>query len=365
MAVSASPSAPPFASAGTDLLPEFPARGHDCELADETTDDVRREPDPRDSVVDDAALLDAYSRTVIAVADRLLPSVASLRVGSGPREAGGSGSAVVISADGLLVTSAHVVHGATRGTASFASGEEVPIEVVGSDRLSDLAVVRAAGDGYSPAPLGDADTLRVGQLVVAIGNPFGFAGSVSAGVVSALGRSLLASAGRSTRLVGDVIQTDAALHPGNSGGALAVSTAEVVGISTAVVGPGIGQGLGMAVPVNASTRAIIGALASGRRVRRAHLGIGGGSRQLPQAVAHVTGYERGIEVVSVLAGSPADLAGLRPRDVLLSIDGTPVDDVRALQRLLSEDYVGRRSSVSFVREARLRECEVTFTELTT
>jgi len=310
----------------------------------------------------DQVLLDAYSRTVTAVAERLLRSVASLRVGSSGRPSG-SGSAVVISADGLLVTSAHVVRGASKGTASFASGEEVAIEVVGTDGLSDLAVVRAAGDGYEPALLGDADALRVGQLVVAIGNPFGFAGSVSAGVVSALGRSLLASAGQSTRLVGDVIQTDAALHPGNSGGALAIGTSEVVGINTAVIGPGIGQGLGLAVPVNASTRAIIGALASGRRIRRAHLGIGGGSRPLPQAVARATGHERGIEVVSVVAGSPADRAGLRPRDVLLSIDGTPVDDVRALQRLLDEDYVGKRSSVGFVRDGRQRECEVTFTEL--
>lgn len=316
-----------------------------------------------DATFDETALLDVYSRTVTAVAERLLPSVASLRVGSAPHQPAGSGSAVVISADGLLVTSAHVVHGASRGTASFASGEDVPIEVVGTDELSDLAVVRAAGGAYPPAQLGDADRLRVGQLVVAIGNPFGFAGSVSAGVVSALGRSLLASAGRFTRLVGDVIQTDAALHPGNSGGALANSRSEVVGINTAVIGPGIGQGLGLAVPVNASTCAIIGALASGRRIRRAHLGIGGGSRPLPQAVARATGHDRGIEVVSVVSGSPADLAGLRPRDVLLSIDGAPVDDLRVLHRMLSEDHVGRRSSVVFVRDGRKRECEVVFTEL--
>jgi S1-C subfamily serine protease len=223
--------------------------------------------------------------------------------------------------------------------------------------------MRAAGDGYEAAPLGDADTLRVGQLVVAIGNPFGFAGSVSAGVVSALGRSLLASTGRATRLVGDVIQTDAALHPGNSGGALAISTAEVVGINTAVIGPGIGQGLGMAVPVNATTRAIIGALASGRRVRRAHLGIGGGSRPLPQSLARSTGHERGIEVVSVVKDSPADRAGLRPRDVLVSVDGLPVEDVRDLQQLLVEEHIGRAVELGFVRDGRLRECKVVCTEL--
>ncbi len=311
----------------------------------------------------EGAVLDAYSRTVTAVADRLLSSVASLRVGSGERRQVGSGSAVVISADGLLVTSAHVVEGATSGTASFATGEEVPVEVVGTDRLSDLAVVRAAGDGYQHAPLGDADTLRVGQLVVAIGNPFGFAGSVSAGVVSALGRSLVASVGRSSRFVADVIQTDAALHPGNSGGALAISTAEVVGINTAVIGPGVGQGLGMAVPVNATTRAIIGVLVAGRRVRRAYLGVGGGSRVLPQSVARSTGHERGMEIVSVMKDSPADRAGLLPRDVVVSVDGARVQDVRDLQRLLSEENIGRVAALGVVRDGLLRRCEVVCTEL--
>ncbi|HUC38473.1 MAG TPA: trypsin-like peptidase domain-containing protein [Acidimicrobiales bacterium] len=311
----------------------------------------------------DDDILDSYSRTVSSVAEVLLPSVASLRMGTAGRRPAGSGSAVVISADGLLLTSAHVVEGGSGGSARFASGEEVPIEVVGSDRLSDLAVVRAAGDGYRAAPLGDADSLRVGQLVVAIGNPFGFAGSVSAGVVSALGRSLMAAAGRATRLVGDVIQTDAALHPGNSGGALATSRAEVVGINTAVIGPGIGQGLGMAVPVNQTTRAIIGALASGRTVRRAHLGIGGGSRSLPPAVAHATGYERGIEITSVVSDSPAGSAGLQPRDVIVTVDGRAVEDVRDLQRMLTEDHIGRRTSVGFVRDGRLRERQVVCTEL--
>lgn len=308
--------------------------------------------------VADAPVLDAYSRTVTAVADRLLPSVASLRVGNARTRPSGSGSAVVVSSDGLLVTSAHVVDGSAGGQASFASGEEVPFEVVGTDKLTDLAVVRAAGDGYEPAPLGDADTLRVGQLVVAIGNPFGFSGSVSAGVVSALGRTLVASAGEATRLVGDVIQTDAALHPGNSGGALAISTAEVVGISTAVIGPGIGQGLGMAVPVNATTRAIIGALASGRIVRRAYLGVGGGSRRLPAGIARIVGYEMGVEVASVTKGSPADLAGLRPRDVVVSLDDNRVENVRDLQRMLNEDFIGRRATLGYVRAGILREAAV-------
>ena len=216
----------------------------------------------------EAALLDSYSRTVSWVAEKLLPSVAALKVEDQMHRPAGAGSAVIISADGLLVTSAHVVQGSNRGTAAFTTGDEAPFEVVGADRLSDLAVVRAAGDGYQPATLGDASRLRVGQLVVAIGNPLGFEGSVSAGVVSALGRSLMASAGPGSRLLGDVIQTDASLHPGNSGGALANSAGEVIGINTALVGPWVGQGLGMAVPVNETTRAIIGTLAAGRRVRR-------------------------------------------------------------------------------------------------
>jgi S1-C subfamily serine protease len=324
-------------------------------------------PDGRDAdVPTDEQALDAYSRTVVSVAERLVPSVAGLRVhGGGPngRRPAGSGSAVVISGDGLLVTSAHVVEGASGGTATFSSGDEAPFEVIGADRLSDLAVVRAAGDGYVPARLGDADTLSVGQLVVAIGNPFGFAGSVSAGVVSALGRSLVASSGPSSRLVDNVIQTDAALHPGNSGGALATSQAEVVGISTAVVGPGIGQGLGMAVPVNATTRAVIGALASGHEVRRAYLGIGGGARPLPPSVARSLGRRRGIEVLSVMAGSPAQRAGVGPGDVVVSLDGVAVEEVRDLQRLLDADRIGRRGTLGVLRDGRVSERAVTYAEL--
>ena len=318
-----------------------------------------------DPVGAEAGLLDAYSRAVVSVAERLVPSVASLRVdtGGGSRRPPGSGSAVVISGDGLMVTSAHVVGRSTTGTAAFASGEEVPFELVGSDRLSDLAVVRGAGSGHRAAMLGDADALRVGQLVVAIGNPFGFSGSVSAGVVSALGRSLATSSGRSSRLVDDVIQTDAALHPGNSGGALAVADAQVVGINTAVVGPGIGQGLGLAVPVNATTRGIIGALAAGRSVRRAYLGIGGGVRPLAPKVAAEVGHVRGVEVLSVMTASPAQRAGVRVGDVVIEIDGHRVESVRDLQRLLTESDIGRELSVVVVRDGRQAERRVVCEEL--
>jgi len=317
---------------------------------------------PVDAGAEEGEALDAYSRVVTRVAEALLPSVASLRVGA-DGWARGSGSAVAISVDGFLVTSAHVVAGAAAGTATFGDGRELPYEVTGIDRLSDLAVVRVSGGGLHPATLGDADRLRVGQLVVAVGNPLGFAGSVSAGVVSALGRSLAAQSGRHARLVENVIQTDAALHPGNSGGALADSAATVVGINTAVVGPGIGQGLGLAVPVNAVTLGIIGSLMAGRRVRRAWLGIGGGSRPLPPKAARGTGLAAGLEVTSVVANSPAARAGLRPEDLILTIDDVPVTAIGELQRLLSAERIGRPVRIAFLRHGERVEAQAVPAEL--
>jgi S1-C subfamily serine protease len=311
--------------------------------------------------------LDAYSRVVTTVAKALLPSVASLRVMApvpGGRRPRGSGSGVVVTPDGFLLTSAHVVERSSGGVATFADGREIDFEVVGTDPLSDLAVIRAAQAGAPPAELGDADDLQVGQLVVAIGNPLGFAGSVSAGVVSALGRSFAAGAGRAGRLVENVIQTDAALHPGNSGGALADGTARVVGINTAVVGPGVGQGLGLAVPVNATTRSIVAALMQEGRVRRAYLGIAGGSRPLPPRAAQATGRERGVEVLTVVAGSPAAAAGLRPEDLILEIDGVGVADVGDLQRLMTGDRIGRPVTVTVFRHGRVENVEALPTELT-
>src|SRR5256886_4752954 len=271
----------------------------------------RENPAARDearAAVAESEALDAYSTIVASVADRVAPSVTSLRVARrlrGGRQAEGAGSAVIITPDGFALTSAHVVQGASGGTASFTDGRDFAFHVVGSDPLSDLAVVRVAASDLAPAELGDADRLRVGQRVVAIGNPLGFAGSVTAGVVSALGRSLPTRAGSVTRVVENVIQTDAALHPGNSGGALADASGRVIGINTAVVGPGIGQGLGLAVPINATTRQIIGALMRDGRVRRAYLGIAGGSRPLPPRSAAALNRSRGLEVVSVVVGSPA------------------------------------------------------------
>jgi S1-C subfamily serine protease len=301
-----------------------------------------RDSAPRAAASDDDAL-DAYSRTVVAVAERVLPSVASLR------HAAGSGSAVALTGDGLLVTSAHVIGRGRIGTAVFDNGAELPYELVGRDRLSDLAVVRVPESNLPAAELGDAAALRVGQLVVAVGSPLGFAGSVSAGVVSALGRSLPTVDGRRVRVVEGVIQTDAALHPGNSGGALATSDARVVGINTAVVGPGVGQGLGLAVPLDSTAMAILGALITRGRVDRAELGLSGGSRALPPRVADRLGRRRGVEVTSVVAGGPAALADFRPEDIVVALDGQPVEEVSDMQRLLTGDRAGRTIEAQLVR----------------
>jgi S1-C subfamily serine protease len=309
--------------------------------------------------VEDEAL-DAYSTAVSAAAARLIPSVASLRIErrSGGWS-GGSGSAVAFTPDGFLVTNAHVVAGTERGTATFVDGDELGFEVVGRDPLSDLAVVRASGSDLRPAPLGDAARLRVGQLVVAIGNPLGFGGSVTAGVVSALGRSLAARDGGASRLVENVIQTDAALNPGNSGGALADVRGRVVGINTAVAG----VGLGLAVPIDAATRLILGALMRDGRVRRAYLGIVGGTRRLPAALAERLGRTAGLEVVQLLDGSPAAAAGVRAGDVIVTLDGRPIGGVGDLQRSLVGDLVGRAIEVTLERAGAVRSVRITPSEL--
>lgn len=295
----------------------------------------------------ETAALDTYSHVVTSVAELLIPSVASLTVMQ--RRGGGAGSAVVLTPDGYLLTSAHVVAGASSGTAVFASGRQSRFEVVGADALSDLAVLRVALSDLPAASLGDAENLRVGQLVVAVGSPLGFAGSVTAGVVSALGRSLPARGNRNVRLVENVIQTDAALHPGNSGGALADSAGRVVGISTAVVGPGIGQGLGMAVPINDATRRIIAALMREGRARRALLGIAGGPRPLPPKAARAVGRDRGVEVVQVVPGSPAAHAGIRNEDIILEVDGIPIEDAGDIQRLMTADLIDKELTVRVFR----------------
>jgi S1-C subfamily serine protease len=313
------------------------------------------------TVPDETEALDAYSRVVMSVAESVSPSVANLRLSSRGRTVG-AGSGVVITPDGFLLTSAHVVEsGRGRVRGSFTDGRELTLRIVGADPLSDLAVLRADEPAPAPAPLGDAAALRVGQLVVAIGNPHGFASSVTAGVVSALGRSLPTRAGRTMRVVDDVIQTDAALNPGNSGGGLVDGRGRVVGINTAVAG----IGLGLAVPINATTRQVIAALMRDGRVRRAWIGIAGGARPLPPVVAAALGRSRGLEVVEVIAGSPADHAGVRPEDLVVGVGDEPVGGVDDIQRLLTAETIDREVELQIVRAGTQRRLALVPRELAT
>ena len=320
---------------------------------------------PEVPVPDEATALDAYSRVVAGVAEQVSRSVASLRVtgqGRGGRVAVGAGSGIVLTADGFLLTSAHVVAGGgARGRASFVDGRESAFTVVGRDALSDLAVLRTEAGDLAPATLGDATGLRVGQLVVAIGNPHGFAGSVTAGVVSALGRALPAQDGRTTRIIDNVIQTDAALNPGNSGGALVDSAGRVVGVNTAAVG----VGLGLAVPIDTVTRRVIGSLMTDGRVRRAYLGVAAGPRPPPPRARARWGGEPALEVIEVVEGSQAAAAGLRPEDLLVEIAGRRITSVNELQQLLVGDRIGTTLHVTALRNMQPVTLEIVPAELTT
>ena len=327
-----------------------------------STTTAQPEPAPVD---EEAQALDAYSRIVTGVAERVSGSIGSLRVmrrGRGGRIPAGAGSAVALTPDGFMLTSAHVVSGPGRsGRVAFVDGRELSFDIVGLDRLSDLAVLRADGDELAPAQLGDAEKLRVGQLVVAIGNPNGFAGSVTAGVVSALGRSLPARSGRAVRYIDNVIQTDAALNPGNSGGGLVDSAGRVVGINTAVAG----VGLGLAVPINTATRQIIGALMRDGRVRRAYIGIAGGPRPLPPQARIRLGRATGVEVVEVVADGPAHRAGLRPEDLLLELGGSAIERVEDIQRVMTAELIGTPVAARVLRGDRDLKVTIIPSELAT
>ncbi|MBW8803433.1 MAG: peptidase S1 [Catenulispora sp. 13_1_20CM_3_70_7] len=301
--------------------------------------------------------LDDYSRTVVSVADTLRPSVLSVRVRG--RMGEGAGSAVAFTGDGFLATSAHVVEGVSAGLAVTSDGDEYGFDVVGRDRLSDLAVLRMPPGRVHAATLGDADMLRVGQLVVAVGNPLGLAGSVTAGVVSALGRSLPTRTARGASVIDDVIQTDAALNPGNSGGALADHRGRVVGVNTAVAG----VGLGLAVPVNATTRLILSELIGGGKVRRAWLGIGGSTLPLPSLLGERLGRRTGFGVMEVVPGSPAARAGVLVGDVLLSVEGRPIDKAQDLQRVMLARRAGAQVAMTLHRRGAMVDMTVVLAEL--
>jgi S1-C subfamily serine protease len=292
----------------------------------------------------DDEMLDAYSRVVVNVAQTVSSSIASIRTRT-PRGQG-SGSASVLSADGLLLTSAHVIESARTVHADFADGTSAGVDVVGKDPLSDLAVLRARAAVPEPVTLGDAARLRVGQVVVALGNPLGLAGSVTAGIVSALGRSMPT---RSGRVVDEVIQTDAALNPGNSGGALCDGRGQVVGVNTAVAG----VGLGLAVPINATTRSIIATLIRDGRVTRAWLGIVGVQQELPPPVAELVGARAGLRIAQVVPDSPAARAGLHDGDLVVAVGSERRPTTTTLQRLMVADAIGKPLEITVWRNGAL------------
>ena len=300
----------------------------------------------------DAAIWDAYSRAVIGAVERVGAAVVSVEstrraasAGRWPEGGGGSGSGFVFTPDGFVLTNAHVVRGARRLRVRLPEGRALGAELVGADPDTDVALLRVAAGDLVTAPLGDSRALRVGQLVIAIGNPLGFQSSVTAGVVSALGRSLRSVTGR---LVEDVIQTDAALNPGNSGGPLANSRGEVVGMNTAVILPA--QGLCFAVGIN-TVGAAAGQLMRHGRVRRGSLGLTGQNVPLPRAAARGHGLEQGtgLLVLSVVAGSPADRADVLPGDVIIALGERAVRGVDDLHRLLIEDRIGAPTTLAVLR----------------
>lgn len=308
---------------------------------------------PIDTTPGDGALLDAYSRAVAAAVDRVAPAVVHLQARRRGQNAAeltdevplGSGSGVIFTPDGFVLTNSHVVHGATAIEATLTDGRSCPAYLVGDDPDSDLAVLRLHADGLAHADLGDSAAIRVGQLVIAIGNPFGFQCSVTAGVVSALGRSLRSGTGR---LIDDIVQTDAALNPGNSGGPLVTAHGRIIGINTAIIRPA--QGLCFAIASN-TARFVVAELLRHGKVRRSFIGVGGQTVALPRRMARFHGLqaEAGARVMSIAPGSPAAAAGLQVGDTIVAFDGTAVTGVDALHRLLTADRAGARVELTVLR----------------
>jgi len=298
----------------------------------------------------DSAILDAYSRAVVGAAETVGPAVLHLQVESGNGR-GGAGSGVVFTPDGYVLTNSHVASGAKRLQATFPDGRSMAASLVGDDPDTDLAVLRLAGEAPAFARLGDARRLRVGQLVVAIGNPFGFQATVTAGVVSALGRSLRA---RSGRLIDSVIQTDAALNPGNSGGPLVSAAGEVVGINTAIIA--MAQGICFSISAN-TVEFVASRLIRDGRVRRSYIGLAGQNLMLPRRVVrfHDLARDSGVRVESTAPDGAARAAGLLPGDIIVGFAGEPVGTVDELHRLLTEERVGTPVPIAVLRRAEKRE----------
>ena len=311
--------------------------------------------------LDDNALLDAYSQAVVAAADKISPAVVNVEVRHrvvtprGAREARGGGSGFVFTPDGFLLTNSHVVHGAERIDVALADGRRYPATLIGDDPGSDLAVLRIDASELATAELGDSAQVRVGQLVVAIGNPLGFESSVTAGVVSALGRSLRSSSGR---LIDDIIQTDAALNPGNSGGPLVTADGRVVGVNTATIRPA--QGICFAIGIN-TAKFVAGRLIRDGRIKRSYIGVVGQTISLPRKLVrfHALEQDRGILVLSVEPASPTAEAEVRERDIIVSFDGQRVSGIDDLQRLLTDVRIGALTRLVVLRGAEKLEIALT------
>jgi S1-C subfamily serine protease len=306
----------------------------------------------------DESLLDAYSRAVVAAAERVGPAVAHLAVELPRRARHGSGSAFAFTPDGLLVTNSHVVHAARSVRASFADGSTYDAQVIGDDPDTDIAVLRIGAAGLPTAALGSSRGLRVGQLAIAIGNPYGFQHTVTAGVVSALGRSLRAENGR---LIDDVVQTDAALNPGNSGGPLVDSRGEVIGVNTAIIP--MAQGISFATAIDTAKWVVTQLLQHGR-VRRGYLGLAGANVPLGRRAVrtHELALDSAVRVESVEPGGPADRAGLEPGDLIVAYDGAPVGGIDDLHRLLTAERIGRPTTVAAVRRSQRLELTIAAAE---
>lgn len=305
--------------------------------------------------------LDTYSQAVVSAAEKVGPAVVNVEVRhrvqmpQGPHEARGGGSGFAFTPDGFLLTNSHVVHGATRIDVSLGDGRRCPATLIGDDPGTDLAVLRVDAPDIIAADLGDSARLRVGQLVIAIGNPMGFESSVTAGVVSALGRSLRSSSGR---LIEDIIQTDAALNPGNSGGPLVISDGRVVGVNTATIRPA--QGICFAIGIN-TAKFVAGRLIRDGRIKRSYIGVVGQTISLPRSVVrfHALDQERGIMVLSVEPSSPAAEAGMLERDIIVSLDGQQVSGIDDLQRLLTDVRIGALTRLAVLRGAEKLEIAIT------
>ena len=301
--------------------------------------------------IDDGAPLDAYSNAVVAAAERVRPSVVNLQVRDANKRRGGAGSGFVFTRDGMVLTNQHVVNGAHEVVASLPNGETCRARTIGEDAHTDIAVLRIVADDAVPVTFGDSSALKPGQVAIAIGSPYGFDTTVTTGVVSALGRSMRS---RSGRLIDEIIQTDAALNPGNSGGPLATSRGEVIGVNTMVIAGA--QGLCFAIGAN-TAQWVASRLIRDGRVRRAKIGVSAQPARVPRAVARAEGLvvDSGVLVSEVETGSPADVAGLKRGDVLVAIDAEPIAGVDALHRALGEERIGRTCLARVLRAGKVRE----------